>query len=1261
MWNEWKWKLSVLGFAVLALVGAPMAQAQIGVGVVHISPTQGVDSPGRSGNASEPFASITFALSLLESEGIARPWVIRLKQGTYSAASETFPIPLHTGMQLIGEDGPEQVVITGSGNANKNTALVFANGATNVTISGITFRDQQRTGGSNLGGAMELVGFGGSIENCRFIENSTRLAGGAIWVSLAANADLPFGNVLFEGNKVMDSTVTLLSGGAVHVSGDYRGVMTDTAFTGNAVRHQTSNTYDQLLAAGGALFVSGNISDGNFQNCTFESNLAKPRDGWEFGNLGAGGAIYVGGAATTDFESCVFQDNQALGYASRGGSIFVAGNFQSPGAIGFQGTAFTDNLARTSGGALFVGGNATTSFEDCTLTNNQSRGNAPNELIAGGAIHIAGALDGSITGCEFRGNAARNLNSGTHANLCAAGGALFVGTNLTSGSIVDCIFESNIAKPREDWDFGNLGAGGAVYIAGNASALFQQCEFSGNVAYGYYSNGGAIAVFGNFNVGSDAVLASCSLFENGASGPGGAFFVRGSLTGSILDSNFIRNFGQGKGYLDTQQAFGGAVGVAGGMQGDVAHNLFSDNQIKRGEQRIKSIGGALGINGTYSGHIEHNTFTANQVVENSNSWGEGGAIGILNRVQLEATIRNNVFSKNSATYGGGIYLRADNATAAVLYNNHFLYNQTPGSPWGGTAIFTRQNALIFNNTIWGAAANASAIALWDQTGASQIRNNIIGNIHTAIHMNSTVLANAATIRNNNFRNTTNIVARGETGLGNNMTSIAAVLGDRFSTNYTHNPLLVGEREASAIESGSWRNAAYYDSSRGITVFSDPTRNWLPGRWTGAMLNLSQNANDRNQREHYLISGNTATEIHVIGNLVPAVSGITQLNRGLNGHIYTIDDYRLTALSPNIDRGSSVERFIGDTLEDITPTTDYEGEVRPRNCRVDIGADESIAPTPASFELVGASSLCLALGEAFVEPGVIALDTLGRDIGTLARVQGTVNTNVAGTYVRTYTLDTCDGPVFTRTRTIVVSSTGCQGPTPPIANAGPDQVLTLAVGASTIRVRLDGRASSSSVGIQSFIWTGLGSAPDPQDEASPEVVLGVGTFEFRLTVTDTVGQTDQDTVSITVRANSGGDTPPVADPGPDQTIEITPGQPTVRVRLTATGSSAAPGTTIVRYVWRGLNGAPDPDDVERPELDLGPGTYRFELTVTDSRGNTATSVVVITIKGETPKTGLFGCSEGVGTGGYNTGDLTLALLLMLFLACARVRTPRAARQ
>ncbi|MEM8651823.1 MAG: Ig-like domain-containing protein, partial [Pseudomonadota bacterium] len=185
-------------------------------------------------------------------------------------------------------------------------------------------------------------------------------------------------------------------------------------------------------------------------------------------------------------------------------------------------------------------------------------------------------------------------------------------------------------------------------------------------------------------------------------------------------------------------------------------------------------------------------------------------------------------------------------------------------------------------------------------------------------------------------------------------------------------------------------------------------------------------------------------------------------------------------------------------------------------------------------------------------------------------------------------------------------------------------------ASGATVTLDGSASSDSDpgdSIASFAWAqtaGTGVTLSSTTIAGPTFTapsLNVGdpsvTLTFELTVTDTQGAMDTDTVSSTV--NAPGNNPPVADAGPDQT-GVASG---ATVSLDGSASSDSdPGDSIASFAWTqtagtsvtlSSNSVAGPT-FTAPSLNVGDPsvTLTFELTVTDTQGAMATDTVSITV-------------------------------------------------
>ncbi|OXB54445.1 hypothetical protein ASZ78_003580 [Callipepla squamata] len=187
--------------------------------------------------------------------------------------------------------------------------------------------------------------------------------------------------------------------------------------------------------------------------------------------------------------------------------------------------------------------------------------------------------------------------------------------------------------------------------------------------------------------------------------------------------------------------------------------------------------------------------------------------------------------------------------------------------------------------------------------------------------------------------------------------------------------------------------------------------------------------------------------------------------------------------------------------------------------------------------------------------------------------------------------------------------------PPIANAGPNQAVTLPQNFIT----LNGNQSSDDHEIVSYEWSLSPRSKDKvvamQGVRTPYLQLSAmqeGDYTFQLTVTDSARQ--QSTAEVTLIVQPENNSPPVAVAGPDRELTF-PVEST-----TLDGSRSQDDQGIVFYHWENISG---PSYVQMENGDkaiatvtgLQVGTYRFRLTVKDQQGLSSTCVLSITVKEE----------------------------------------------
>ncbi len=185
-----------------------------------------------------------------------------------------------------------------------------------------------------------------------------------------------------------------------------------------------------------------------------------------------------------------------------------------------------------------------------------------------------------------------------------------------------------------------------------------------------------------------------------------------------------------------------------------------------------------------------------------------------------------------------------------------------------------------------------------------------------------------------------------------------------------------------------------------------------------------------------------------------------------------------------------------------------------------------------------------------------------------------------------------------------------GNTPPTANAGTDQLLTLPVNSTN----LTGSGSDPDGTVSAYLWTQKSgpstiSITNPSSATASINGLIQGVYVFTLQVTDDDGDTDTDDITVTVQA---GNISPTANAGTDRTIVL----PTNTVVINGSGSDG--DGSIIRYAWSQVSGptAATLSNASTSSLTasgLLEGTYVFQLEVEDDDGATDTDQMQVIVQ------------------------------------------------
>ncbi|XP_054619286.1 dyslexia-associated protein KIAA0319-like protein isoform X1 [Dunckerocampus dactyliophorus] len=225
---------------------------------------------------------------------------------------------------------------------------------------------------------------------------------------------------------------------------------------------------------------------------------------------------------------------------------------------------------------------------------------------------------------------------------------------------------------------------------------------------------------------------------------------------------------------------------------------------------------------------------------------------------------------------------------------------------------------------------------------------------------------------------------------------------------------------------------------------------------------------------------------------------------------------------------------------------------------------------------------------------------------------TLTNLVPGNYTFNLTVTDSDGAQDSTQATLSVNKAKDYRP---VANAGPNQVITLPRNAIT----LYGNQSADDHDSLAYEWS---LSPESKDKVvemqgvrTPILQLSAmqeGDYTFQLTVTDSAGQ--QDTAQVTVIVQPENNKPPEADAGPEKELTLPVD------RTTLDGSKSRDDQKIATFHWKQTKGPggvkiENADSAVATVTGLEVGTYEFTLTVTDERKLQSSDTVTVIVREE----------------------------------------------
>lgn len=441
--------------------------------------------------------------------------------------------------------------------------------------------------------------------------------------------------------------------------------------------------------------------------------------------VGSGGAIANAGSTTLQIVS--FVGNRAEGPAASGGAILNTGDL----SVWFS--SFEGNRATRAGGAIEANG-GTTRIVGSTFVENTT-GPEPGN---GGAFHLTGEGDVTVSGSTFRANTA-----------AAEGGALWNSAGGTM-AIANSSIDGNTASGVEA-DQG----GGGVFNDGGSMTISGSTIF-GNVADGEAGSGGGVLnndgsvdiastdIVGNTsnragggieaNIGTTTLdLVRLEANSSGAApGNGGGFHITGAGDADISNSTVVSNEAASEGgglwngagtmnVVDTQVSFNTAAGAAADQGGGGVFNAGGTLVIEGGSIDENSATGEAGSGGGILNDQGTLDVTGTEIADNSSVRAGGGIEANVGTTTLDGVNLFRNATGGSPGNGGGLHITG--AGDATVSNSNVSFNSAAaegGGLWNGTGTMVVTDSFLNANTASGADADQGGGALFNAGGTLEV-------------------------------------------------------------------------------------------------------------------------------------------------------------------------------------------------------------------------------------------------------------------------------------------------------------------------------------------------------------------------------------------------------------------------------------------------------------------------------------------------------------------------------------------------------------
>ena len=477
---------------------------------------------------------------------------------------------------------------------------------------------------AGYGGAILILGTSRDIlTNCVIINNLANFHGGGIAIN--QQAATIFENITIQYNTAQGQ------GGGIDVSGTATVVFVNTV---------VSNNY--AIRAGGV--YCGQSSQPTFYQTNFTSNVAV-----EFGGGGLiadfsapnltevyisnnnasdeGGGFLTVGYASPYFNNCQFIANN--GY--HGGGLSLNSNPADSAFITIENCLFTNNVAKTRGGAIKISGSSQPLIRDSLIDTNYAVDGGGIGITDDGAPNVVNTtIQNNVALIEGGGVLSIDWSTPTFSNCTIVNNRVATGTgggvavaDFSSPSFLDSVFMNNSAAH-----------GAGLYSISAAAITIASTQFLNNWAS---INGGGISIHGISNL----TVSDTVFYNNSVTSLGGAIICEDVSLLVLTNCNFTANLSAHS---------GGALAILGHATTYIDQCNFENNLAIRG--------GAIYVTSRELVPIISTTIQNNQAIL-------GGAMYVGSFTQL--LVNGLEIYRNVGYFGGGVIMEATNIHTSIQY------------------------------------------------------------------------------------------------------------------------------------------------------------------------------------------------------------------------------------------------------------------------------------------------------------------------------------------------------------------------------------------------------------------------------------------------------------------------------------------------------------------------------------------------------------------------------------------------------------------